>query len=139
MFCLIVIPSREKKNILEFDNGKKFQIEVQHNNTIQHGETIATLANNSYKTETGGTVTYNLEKKFATKKRKGPGKLFSGTLYWIPEETYRVESSTLLEKLQTKDSTFIARGKEIIPKTFTKSSGILQVDVAGKEISIKPG
>merc|ERR1712086_1020390 len=69
-------------------------IEVQHNNTIQHGETIATLANNSYKTETGGIVTYNLEKKFATKKRKGPGKLFSGTLYWIPEETYRVESST---------------------------------------------
>merc|ERR1712085_64363 len=35
------------KNILEFDTDKKFQIEVQHNNTIQHGETIATLANNS--------------------------------------------------------------------------------------------
>jgi DNA-directed RNA polymerase subunit beta' len=131
--------TKEEKNILEFDNGKKFQIEVQHNTTIQNGETIATLANNSYKTETGGTVTYNLEKKFATKKRKGPGKLFSGTLYWIPEETYRVESSTLLEKLQTKNNTFIVKGKEIIPKTFTKSSGILQVDVAGKEISIKPG
>jgi DNA-directed RNA polymerase subunit beta' len=66
----------EEKNILKFDNGKKFQIDVQHNTTIQNGETIATLANNLYKTETGGTVTYNLEKKFATKKRKGPGKLF---------------------------------------------------------------
>ena len=129
----------EEKNILKFDNGKKFQIDVQHNTTIQNGETIATLANNLYKTETGGTVTYNLEKKFATKKRKGPGKLFSGTLYWIPEETYRVESSIRLEKLQTKNNTFIAKRTEIIPKTFTKSSGILQVDVVGKEISIKPG
>ena len=128
-----------KKNILKFDNDKKFQIEIQHNNAIQHGETIATLSDNPYKTETGGTVTYNLEKKFATKKRKGPGKLFSGTLYWIPEETYRVESSTLLEKLKTKNNTFITKGTEIIPKTFTKSSGILQVNSAGKEISIKPG
>ena len=128
-----------KKNILKFDDGKEFHLEVKHNKAIQHGETIATLVNNSYRTETGGTVTYNIEKKFATKKRKGPGKLFSGALYWIPEETHYIESPTLFEKLKAKNNNFISKGTEIIPKIFTKVSGILQINTAGQELSIKPG
>nr|YP_010736116.1 RNA polymerase b''-subunit [Phaeocystis rex]WEL35976.1 RNA polymerase b''-subunit [Phaeocystis rex] len=129
----------EEKNILEFDNGKKFRIGIQHNNAIQDGETIATLINNPYKTETGGIVTYNIEKKFATKKRKGPGNRFSGTLYWIPEETHRIENLTLIGELKTKNNTFIKKGTNITSRICTKTSGILQVNVTGKEVSVKPG
>ena len=128
-----------EKNILEFDNGKKFRIGIPHNNAIQDGETIATLIDNPYKTETGGIVTYNIEKKFATKKRKGPGNRFSGNLYWIPEETYRVESVALLEELKTKNNIFIIKGTNVTSKIFTKSSGILQINTTAKEISVKPG
>ena len=128
-----------KKNTLKFDNSEEFQLEIQQNKIMQHGETIATLINNPYRTETGGTVTYNIEKKFATKKRKGPGKLFSGALYWIPEETHYVENVALFEKLKTRNNNLIPKGTEIIPKFFTKVSGILQVNNLGQEVSIKPG
>ena len=46
---------------------------------------------------------YRHKKRFATKKRKGASKVFSGSLYWIPEETYYVKNTNLLEKLKLKN------------------------------------
>ena len=83
------------QNILILDNQKKFHLKVNHNEVLQQNHLIAVLEDESYTTKTGGIVTYNLEKKFATKKRKGTGKLFSGSLYWIAEETHSIKNNIL--------------------------------------------
>ena len=129
----------EKKSILTIDGKQKFHLTVQHDELLHNGQTIAILDDDSYTTKTGGIVTYNLEKRFATKKRKGASKVFSGSLYWIPEETYYVKNTNLLEKLKLKNGTFIPKGTEIIPKKFTKLDGTLQVNLTTQEVIIKPG
>ena len=129
----------QEKQILKLNNGQKFDLEVRHNDRLYDGQTIALLEDNSYKTETGGTVAYNLDKKFATKKRKSTSNLFSGSLYWIPEETHYVKTPNLLEKLKIKNGIFVPKGTEILPKQFTKVSGILQTNFVTQEIIIKPG
>merc|ERR1712194_46207 len=66
------------QNLLCLENKKKFHLKVRHNEILQQNHRIAVLDDDSYTTQTGGIVTYNLEKKFATRKRKGAGKFFSG-------------------------------------------------------------
>ncbi len=128
-----------EKNILELDNQKKFHLKVRHNEIIQQNHLIAVLDDDSYKTQTGGIVTYNLEKEFAIKKRKNTGKLFSGSLYWIPEETHNISSGSLLEKFKLKHGNFVPQGTEILPKKYTKANGILIVNNSTQELIIKPG
>ena len=131
--------SNSDNNILELNNKQQFQLKVKHNETLHHGQTIALLNDDSYKTKTGGILTYNLERKFNRKKRKGTSKIFSGSLYWIPEETHYVKSLALLEKLKLKNGNFIKEGTEIIPNKLTKFGGILQINALTQEIVIKPG
>ena len=127
------------QNILILDNQKKFHLKVNHNEVLQQNHLIAVLEDESYTTKTGGIVTYNLEKKFATKKRKGTGKLFSGSLYWIAEETHSIKNNILLEKLKVKHGCFIPEGTEILPKKYTNVSGILTINTSTQELVIKPG
>ena len=63
-------------NVLQLGNKQQFDLEVQPNETLYNGQTIAVLKDSSYTTETGGIVTYNLDQKFKTKKRKGVSKMF---------------------------------------------------------------
>jgi DNA-directed RNA polymerase subunit beta' len=126
-------------NILELGNQKKFQLKVKHNEVLQPNHLIAELDDDSYTTKTGGIVTYNLEKKFATRKRKGTGKLFSGSLYWIAEETYNINSATLLEKFKIKHGCFISEGTEVLPKQYTKIGGVVIINTSTQELVIKPG
>ena len=127
-----------EENIVTIDD-KNFHLEVQHNKIISSGQTIATLDDDSYKTMTGGIVTYNLEKKFGTKKRSGTEKLFSGSLYWIPEEVHVAKNTNILYKIKHKNGTFVSKGTEILPKKFTKISGILELNFTTQELTIKPG
>ena len=97
-----ITPGQKQNNKIVLDNKHEFYLTVQHNELLHPGQTIAILNENTYRTETGGTLTYNLEKKFGTKKRKSANKVFSGSLYWIPEETHYVKNLVLLEKLKEK-------------------------------------
>tara|TARA_B100000683_G_scaffold8301_1_gene9050 strand:- start:9057 stop:12851 length:3795 start_codon:yes stop_codon:yes gene_type:complete len=126
-------------NVLELGNKKKFHLKVKHNEILQQNHRIAVLEDNSYTTQTGGIVTYNLEKRFATRKRKGTSKIFSGSLYWIAEETYNIKGNVSLEKFQSKHGCFIPQGTEILPKKNTKIGGILTVNTTAQEIIIKSG
>ena len=127
------------QNLLCLENKKKFHLKVRHNEILQQNHRIAVLDDDSYTTQTGGIVAYNLEKKFATRKRKGAGKFFSGSLYWIAEETYNIKGTVSLEKFKAKHGTFIGKGTEILPKKFTQISGILITNTSAQEIVIKPG
>ena len=107
---------------------------------MHENQPIATLNDNSYTTKTGGIVTYNLEKEFATKKRKGAaGKIFSGSLYWIPEETHYVSNTIIFDTFKRKNGKFIPKHSQLFAEKFTKISGILHVNTSAQELVIKPG
>jgi len=51
-------------------NSNDFKLEVTPGTFIKNGETIASLIDDSYKTKTGGIITYNLERPSNLKKKK---------------------------------------------------------------------
>ena len=131
--------SKTNEFLLETINNKKFQIQILPNEPIKHGQTIAVLLDDSYKTKVGGIVTYNLEQQSNNRKRNNPGKIFSGSLYFIPEETHDLENSISVEQLNSKHGTFVKKGERIIPGITAKTSGFVQIQNSTKEITIKPG
>ena len=134
-----ITPGQKQNNKIVLDNKHEFYLTVQHNELLHPGQTIAILNENTYRTETGGTLTYNLEKKFGTKKRKSVNKVFSGSLYWIPEETHYVKNLTLFEKLKEKHGHFVTKGTELLPKIFAKVDGLVQISKLTQQLTIKPG
>ena len=126
-------------NVLQLGNKQQFDLEVQPNETLYNGQTIAVLKDSSYTTETGGIVTYNLDQKFKTKKRKGVSKMFSGSLYWIPEETHYIKNEISFETQKAYNGIFISKGTELLSTKFSKLSGLLQFNLTTQELTIKPG
>jgi DNA-directed RNA polymerase subunit beta' len=122
--------------ILNTDNGKKLQLQVEPNKALHHGQTIAVLLDNSYKTKTGGILTYDLEN--ITNKKRRTRKIFSGLLYWIPEETHKIDNSINFETLNIRNGFLIKEGTEIVPNVFSKTSGLVEIDQTNNEIIIKP-
>ena len=127
-------------DIFELTTGptkKQFQLNVEHNQTLAHGQTIACLNDNSYRTETGGIIYYSTS-NFGNKKKRNTKKIFTGMLYWIPEETHKF-SSLNREKIKVTDGSFVQKGSLILPNTFTKIAGFVQIDEYNSELIIKPG
>jgi DNA-directed RNA polymerase subunit beta' len=124
---------------LETINNKKFQLQVSPNEPIKHGQAVATLLDNTYKTKIGGTVTYNLERQFNPRKKRNSSKTFSGSLYFIPEETHELDNSTLIDQLQIKNGSFVEKGEILMGDLVAQTSGVLQIDISTQEIIIKPG
>ena len=50
-------------------NKRKILFKVKPNKTLRHGQTLAILLDNSYRTKTGGIITYGLAKLMQTKKK----------------------------------------------------------------------
>jgi DNA-directed RNA polymerase subunit beta' len=117
---------------------KKFQLSVKNKNFLSDGQIIATLKENSYKTKTGGIVCYDTAGKMNNKKRRNSNKVFSGTLYWIPEETH-VLISSINENLKVKVDQIIEPNTELWPGSFSKVGGLVCFDNITKELIIKPG
>ena len=59
---------------------------------------------------------------------------FTGSLYWIPEETHTLNSS-LISNLLVKPDTMIEAGSEIWPGTYSKLNGLLQFDDITQEFA----
>ena len=124
---------------LVLSNGTKFQLKVGSNEILRHGQTIAVLDDDSYKTKTGGIITYDIDENFNAQKKSNTKKIFSGTLYWIPEETYKIAGKSHLNKIKVQDGSVIKKGTELFPGTFSKSGGLVEINEANNELTIKPG
>ena len=124
--------------ILNKNIEKTFQLKVKNKDFLTNGQTIAVLNDDLYKTQTGGIICYDLDETKSNKKRRSTKKVFSGFLYWIPEETH-VLNSSLLESLKIKLDNLIQKGAEIWPGNHTKLGGLVQFDDLTQELTIKPG
>jgi len=114
-----------------------FQLTVKQNELLNHGQTIACLKEDLYKTETGGIVYYStIEPR--NKKKRSTKKIFTGFLYWVPEETHHLSPSNI-EKIKHKDGTFVTKGEQLLPNLFSKIAGFVQVDELNSDLIIKPG
>lgn len=101
---------------------------------IGDGKIIASCSE-SYKTRTGGILYYSLDYNVTNK--------FTGIVYWIEEETYRLRYLTAQgrTKLLKKNGDFIPAGTRLTPKLgLTKISGFLEIRAGVTVlIKIKPG
>lgn len=141
LFKNVKVTQNENQTNLTIINGnftKNFQLTVKPKDIISHGQTIAVLDDNSYKTKTGGIIFYNIDEFNSAKKNLHLKKIFSGNLYWIPEETHIIPSS-LLNSLTVKSNTIVNVNSELWPGNYTKLNGLLQIDEIGYEITVKPG
>lgn len=127
--------AEDGNNYLTLINGSKtfrFRLDVPINKLLKKCETIATLIDSSYTTETGGIVTYNLEKTQSVQRKKNLKKIFSGKFYWIPEATYH---ST---KFEAENGEFIKPGQEVMPNNIAKIQGLAQINELDQELVLKP-
>ena len=91
--------------------NKKFELNVANKEFLSAGQTIATLKEDIYKTPTGGIVCYDIEGNINSKKRRNTKKVFSGSIYWIPEETY-VLTTAISDNLKIQVDTIIEPNTE---------------------------
>tara|TARA_B110001452_G_scaffold113919_1_gene94493 strand:- start:22820 stop:26629 length:3810 start_codon:yes stop_codon:yes gene_type:complete len=130
----------DKNSILKLVTPNKeetFQLHVKNGDLLKHGQTLASLQDNTYKTETGGILYYSTILSKNKKKRKTK-KLFTGFLYWVPEETHQL-SLTDFESLKFEDGSFIKKHTCILPDVVSQVSGIANLDTDNSELIIKPG
>jgi len=119
-------------------NENRFSLDLNNNTNLTNGQILATLIDDSYITETGGIVCYELETSLGSKNKKKLNKVFSGSLYWIPEETHSY-SSISQENFWLNNGSFISAGTHLFDDTFSKTSGFIFIDSINEELSIKPG
>jgi len=126
--------NKDKYNITLVNDSKKFkfQLDVPPNKILKEYETLATLVDNLYTTETGGIVTYNIEETKNSQKKKQFKKIFEGKFYWIPEATY------YSSKFEVENGQFVKPSNEIISGIFAKIPGLVQIDKVVQELVIKP-
>ena len=65
--------------------------------------------------------------------------MFSGSLYWIPEETHYIKNEISFETQKAYNGIFISKGTELLSTKFSKLSGLLQFNLTTQELTIKPG
>ena len=128
-----------KFNFTSTVNNNTLYLEAKPETILNNGDTLAVLEDKLYKTEVGGIITYTLEKNQNAKKKKALRKIFSGSFYWIPEETYQLNNSLLLKTIKVKNGVFITPGTEILPNIFSKVGGLVNIDSIEQELIIKPG
>ena len=133
--------NEEKLSTLTVSTGsteKQFQLTVKDQEFLTNGQTIAVLKDDIYQTQTGGIICYDINDNNNIKKRRSTKKVFSGSLYWIPEETHILNPS-LLNSLLVKPDTMIKAGSELWPGSYSKLSGLVQFDDVTQELVIKSG
>ena len=120
-------------------NKKLFQLNVKQNELLKHGQTLACLKEDIYKTETGGIIYYSTASPLpGNQKKRSTKKIFTGFLYWLPEETHQL-GSLGIEKINFKAGNFVTKGTTILPNVFSKIDGFVQLDENNSELVIKPG
>ena len=113
---------------------KKFHLSVKNNTPLRQGQTIAQLIDDTYHVKTGGIVYYSTD-PLPSKKKKPQNRIFNGSLYWVPEETYQLNEEYLL----ISEGRFITKGTKISTNQTATISGFCERTNGDCEIKIKPG
>ncbi len=127
---------------LESDDGLIYRLNTNPGSKIGHGEVIAELSDERFKTQSGGLVKFSpgLRIKKARSAKHGFELSHGGTLLWIPQETHEINKDISL--LMIKNHQKIEAGTEVVKDIFSQTSGIVTViqknDIL-REITVRGG
>ena len=127
---------------LETEDGLNYRLHTNPGSKISHGEIIAELSDERFKTQSGGLVKFSpgLTIKKARSAKHGFELSHGGTLLWIPQETHEINKDISL--LMVKSYQRIEAGTEVVKDIFSQTSGIVTViqknDIL-REITVRSG
>ena len=112
---------------LEAKDGTRYRLNTIPGSKIGSGEVIAELADDRFRTGTGGLVKFapGLAIKKARSAKNGYEVNKGGTLLWIPQETHEINKDISL--LMITDGQWIEAGTEVVKDIFSQTAGIVTV------------
>ena len=125
---LVLTTSKEKK---------VFELKIRENELLQHGQTLACLEENFFKTTTGGRIFYSTS-SLGNKKKRNTKKIFTGFLYWLSEETHQLSPANV-STLKVVSGRFVQKGTLLFSNTRSKIAGLVKWDKQNSELTITPG
>ena len=127
---------------LETEDGLSYRLHTNPGSKISHGEVIAELSDERFRTQSGGLVKFSpgLTIKKARSAKHGFELSHGGTLLWIPQETHEINKDISL--LMVKNHQRIEAGTEVVKDIFSQTSGVVTViqknDIL-REITVRSG
>jgi DNA-directed RNA polymerase subunit beta' len=127
---------------LEGKDNIRYRLNTHPGTKISSGEVIAELADDRFRTQTGGIVKYapGLAIKKARSAKNGYEVSKGGTLLWIPQETHEINKDISL--LMIEDGQWIEAGTEVVKDIFSQTAGIVTVTQKNdilREIIVRSG
>ncbi|ABX09536.1 DNA-directed RNA polymerase subunit beta' [Prochlorococcus marinus] len=127
---------------LEAKDGTRYRLNSIPGSKISSGEIVAELADDRFRTKTGGLVKYapGLAIKKARSAKNGFEVSNGGTLIWVPQETHEINKDISL--LMIKDRQWIEAGTEVVKDIFSQTAGIVTVTQKNdilREIIVRSG
>ncbi|MFM1811604.1 MAG: DNA-directed polymerase subunit beta [Cyanobacteriota bacterium] len=142
--CKLVGESTHSGEIwhLEGKDNIRYRLNTAPGSKIGSGEVIAELADDRFRTQTGGTVRFapGLSIKKARSAKNGYEVSKGGTLLWIPQETHEINKDISL--LMIEDGQWIEAGTEVVKDIFSQTAGIVTVTQKNdilREIIVRSG
>ena len=142
--CKLIEESTHSGEIwhLESEEGVSYRLNSIPGSKVSSGEIIADLADDRFRTKTGGLVKYapGLSVKKARSSKNGFEVSQGGTLLWIPQETHEINKDISL--LMIEDMQWIEAGTEVVKDIFSQTSGIVTVTQKNdilREITVRNG
>ncbi len=127
---------------LEGKDSIRYLLKTRPGSKISGGEVIAELADDRFRTSTGGMVKFapGLSIKKARSAKNGYEVNKGGTLLWIPQETHEINKDISL--LMIDDGQWIEAGTEVVKDIFSQTAGIVTVTQKNdilREIIVRSG
>ncbi len=127
---------------LEAKDGTRYRLNTIPGSKIGNGEVIGELADDRFRTQTGGIARYapGLSIKKARSAKNGFEVSKGGTLLWIPQETHEINKDISL--LMIQDGQWIEAGTEVVKDIFSQTAGIVSVTQKNdilREIIVRSG
>ena len=127
---------------LEAKDGTRYRLNTIPGSKIGSGEVVAELADDRFRTQTGGLVRFatGLAIKKARSAKNGYEVNKGGTMLWIPQETHEINKDISL--LMIEDGQWIEAGTEVVKDIFSQTAGIVTVTQKNdilREIIVRSG
>ena len=127
---------------LDGKDNLRYLLKTRPGTKIASGEVIAELADDRFRTQTGGIVKFapGLAIKKARSAKNGYEVSKGGTLLWIPQETHEINKDISL--LMIEDGQWIEAGTEVVKDIFSQTAGIVTVTQKNdilREIIVRSG
>ena len=142
--CRLVGESTHSGEIWHLDgrDDARYLLKTAPGSKIGTGEVIAELADDRFRTQTGGIVRFapGLAIKKARSAKHGYEVSKGGTLLWIPQETHEINKDISL--LMIEDGQWIEAGTEVVKDIFSQTAGIVTVTQKNdilREIIVRSG